>query len=118
MEIIIILALILLNGILSMSEIAMVSARKTRLETEAKQGNKSAKTALKLAQEPDRFHDPNRYHLNRNPYRSLLRGDVSQRFCFTPLPDNTPRCPRPGCFQRNHRGHSDLSYLNFRRAGS
>ena len=55
MEIIIILALILLNGILSMSEIAMVSARKTRLETEAKRGNKSAKTALKLAQEPDRF---------------------------------------------------------------
>ncbi|MCR9012104.1 hemolysin family protein [Gabonibacter chumensis] len=55
MEIIIILALILLNGILSMSEIAMVSARKTRLETEAKQGNKSAKTALELAQEPDRF---------------------------------------------------------------
>lgn len=55
MEIIIILVLILLNGVLSMSEIALVSARKTRLETDAKRGSKSAQTALKLANEPDRF---------------------------------------------------------------
>lgn len=55
MEIIIIIGLILLNGVLAMSEIAMVSARKTRLETEAKRGNKAAARALKLANEPDRF---------------------------------------------------------------
>ena len=55
MEIIIILGLILLNGILSMSEIALVSARKSRLETDAKRGNKSAQTALELTNEPDRF---------------------------------------------------------------
>lgn len=55
MEIFIIIGLILLNGILSMSEIALVSARKARLELEAKRGNKSAQTALKLAGEPDRF---------------------------------------------------------------
>lgn len=55
MEIIIIIGLILLNGVLSMSEIALVSARKARLELEAKRGNRSAKTALKLANEPDRF---------------------------------------------------------------
>ena len=55
MEIVIILGLILLNGVLAMSEIAMVSARKARLETEAKKGNKSARQALKLANEPDRF---------------------------------------------------------------
>ncbi len=55
MEIIIIFGLILLNGVLSMSEIALVSARKSRLETEAKRGNKSAQTALELANEPDRF---------------------------------------------------------------
>ena len=36
MEIVIIIGLILLNGILAMSEIALVSARKARLETEAK----------------------------------------------------------------------------------
>ncbi len=39
-----------------MSEIAMVSARKSRLETAAKKkGSKTAKTALRLANEPDRF---------------------------------------------------------------
>lgn len=55
MEIFIIIGLILLNGILSMSEIALVSARKARLELDAKRDNKSAQTALKLAGEPDRF---------------------------------------------------------------
>jgi putative hemolysin len=38
-----------------MSEIALVSARKTRLETEAKKGGKAAKTALLLSNEPDKF---------------------------------------------------------------
>ncbi|HCC52637.1 MAG TPA: hemolysin [Porphyromonadaceae bacterium] len=55
MEIIIILGLIILNGILSMSEIALVSARRVRLETLAKKGKKSAQKALTLAKEPDRF---------------------------------------------------------------
>ena len=55
MEFFIIIGLILLNGVLAMSEIAMVSARKSRLETEARTGNKSARRALKLANEPDRF---------------------------------------------------------------
>lgn len=55
MEIFIIIGLILLNGLLSMSEIALVSARKSRLEIDAKRGNKSAQTALKLANEPDKF---------------------------------------------------------------
>ena len=55
MEIIIILGLILFNGMLSMSEIALISSRKSRLETAAKKGSKSAKVALKLVNEPDRF---------------------------------------------------------------
>lgn len=55
MEILIIIGLILLNGLLSMSEIALVSARKSRLEIDAKRGNKSAQTALSLANEPDKF---------------------------------------------------------------
>lgn len=55
MEIFIIIGLILLNGLLSMSEIALVSARKARLEIEAKHGNKAAQMALKLANEPDHF---------------------------------------------------------------
>jgi putative hemolysin len=55
MEIIILLALILLNGVFSMSEIALVSARKARLEAQANKGDKSAKAALELATHPDRF---------------------------------------------------------------
>lgn len=38
-----------------MSEIALVSARKSRLESEAKRGSESAKTALNLANSPNKF---------------------------------------------------------------
>lgn len=55
MEILIILFLILLNGVFSMSEIALISARKNRLETAAKKGNKNAKAALDLANSPNTF---------------------------------------------------------------
>ena len=55
MEILIILFLILLNGVFSMSEIALISARKTRLETAAKKGSKNAKVALDLANSPNKF---------------------------------------------------------------
>lgn len=55
MEILIILFLILLNGVFSMSEIALISARKNRLETAAKKGNKNAKAALDLANSPNEF---------------------------------------------------------------
>lgn len=54
-EIFIILGLILLNGVFAMSEIALISARKSKLTADAGKGNKGAKTALKLAEEPDRF---------------------------------------------------------------
>jgi putative hemolysin len=55
MEILIIFFLILLNGIFAMSEIAMVSSRKSRLETAAKQGGKTAKKALELSRNPGKF---------------------------------------------------------------
>ena len=55
MEILIILFLIVLNGVFSMSEIALISARKNRLETAAKKGNKNAKAALDLANSPNEF---------------------------------------------------------------
>jgi len=55
LEIVIIFLLILLNGLFSMSEIALISARKNRLETAAKKGNTSAKTALDLANSPNKF---------------------------------------------------------------
>ncbi len=55
MEILILIGLILLNGLFSMSEIALVSARKARLEGQANKGDKKAKEALDLAYRPDRF---------------------------------------------------------------
>lgn len=54
-DILIIIALILLNGVFSMSEIALVSARKSKLSAEAKKGSRGAKTALRLIENPDRF---------------------------------------------------------------
>jgi len=55
MEIIILLVLVLLNGLFSMSEIALVSARKARLDALAAQGNRKAKAALELAKAPNTF---------------------------------------------------------------
>lgn len=55
MEILIIVILILLNGVFAMSEMALVSARKSNLEMQARQGSKGARKALKLAKDPDRF---------------------------------------------------------------
>jgi putative hemolysin len=55
MEFVLILGLIFLNGLLSMSEIALISARKVRLESRARKGKKSAQKALALSSEPDRF---------------------------------------------------------------
>lgn len=53
--IILILFLIFLNGFFSLAEIALITARKAKLEISAKNGNKSATEALKLANDPPRF---------------------------------------------------------------
>ena len=55
LESVIILVLIILNGILAMSEIAVVSSRKARLQSDAEKGSKRAKSALSLAESPNRF---------------------------------------------------------------
>ena len=55
MEILIILVLILLNGVFSMSEIALLSSKKIRLEAAAKAGKPGAATALQLAESPNYF---------------------------------------------------------------
>lgn len=54
-ELIILFFLILLNGFFSMAEIALVSARKARLEGQASKGDIRARQALKLAQKPESF---------------------------------------------------------------
>lgn len=54
-ELIVIIFLLLLNGLLAMSEIAFVSAKKFKLEELAKRNNTSAKKALLLLNDPEKF---------------------------------------------------------------
>ena len=54
-DVVIILALIVLNGVLAMSELAIVSSREARLKAMAKSGSGGAKCALELAADPGRF---------------------------------------------------------------
>ncbi len=55
LEILVIALLLLTNGIFSMSEMAIVSARKTRLQQLAETGNRQAWVTLKLADDPNKF---------------------------------------------------------------
>ena len=55
LDVLIILALILVNGVLSMSELAIVSSREARLKAMAKGGSSGAQCALDLASDPGRF---------------------------------------------------------------
>lgn len=54
-DILIILALIVVNGLFSMVEIALISSRKARLESQAAKGDRDAARALQLANHPDGF---------------------------------------------------------------
>ncbi|RYE56730.1 MAG: HlyC/CorC family transporter, partial [Hyphomicrobiales bacterium] len=54
-EILIVVVLILVNGALAMSELAVVSSRSARLKVMADQGNTGAATAIKLADDPGKF---------------------------------------------------------------
>lgn len=54
-DLIIILALVALNGVFAMSELAIVSARRPRLQAMEKAGKRGAKSALALAADPGKF---------------------------------------------------------------
>lgn len=54
-DVLIILALVALNGVFAMSELAIVSARKARLEAMARSGKRGARAALLLASDPGKF---------------------------------------------------------------
>lgn len=54
-DVAIILALIALNGVFAMSELAIVSARKARLEAMARAGKRGARAAMLLAADPGKF---------------------------------------------------------------
>src|SRR5690606_4812029 len=55
MEIVFLIALIVLNGLFAMSEIALVTARRARLARLAEDGDGAAEVAIKLGEDPTRF---------------------------------------------------------------
>jgi putative hemolysin len=55
MELLIILVLVLLNGVLAMSELAVVSSRSARLQNMIEEGSESAQVVLDLTRNPNRF---------------------------------------------------------------
>jgi putative hemolysin len=55
LEILVILLLLLTNGVFAMSEIAIVASRRNRLQQRAAGGDERARTALELANDPNRF---------------------------------------------------------------
>jgi len=55
LELLVVLFLTLMNGLLAMSELAVVSSRKSRLEYLANQGSRGARAALRLFDDPSRF---------------------------------------------------------------
>ena len=55
LAVLLILVLVMLNGVLSMSELAIVSSREARLKALARNGSRGARTALDLASDPGRF---------------------------------------------------------------
>ncbi|WP_055076523.1 hemolysin family protein [Pseudanabaena sp. 'Roaring Creek'] len=54
-EALFIILLVIANGIFAMSELAIISARKVRLEQWAKEGNANARSALRLISSPNNF---------------------------------------------------------------
>ena len=65
-DVAIILALVALNGVFAMSELAIVSARKARLEAMARSGKKGARAALVLAAREQRGYGPSLRSLSSN----------------------------------------------------
>ena len=54
-EVAVVVVLIIVNGIFAMSEVALISARRVRLQHLAERGNTSARKALLLLQDPNNF---------------------------------------------------------------
>ncbi|MGF1630955.1 MAG: hemolysin family protein [Kiloniellaceae bacterium] len=55
LEILFVVTLVVVNGLLAMSELALVSSRRSRLDHLARQGSRGARTALRLIDDPSGF---------------------------------------------------------------
>ncbi len=91
-DVAIILALILLNGALAMSELAIVSARRPRLAALAARGNRGARQAMALSADPARFLSSAQIGITLVAILSgaysgeALAGPVAQRLAWLGLP--------------------------------
>lgn len=68
MEILLLLALVLLNGIFAMTEIALITSKRAKLQKAAEAGDSSAQLALTLAKTPTGSCPPSRSELPRLAY--------------------------------------------------
>lgn len=82
MEIILLTVLILLNGVFAMSEIALVTARRARLARLADEGDRSARMAIRLHEDPTRFLSTVQIGITSI---SILNGIVGQSVLAEPL---------------------------------
>ena len=82
MEILLLTALIVLNGAFAMSEIALVTARRARLARQAEQGDTAAAIALKLHDNPTRFLSTVQIGITSI---GILNGIVGERVLAEPL---------------------------------
>ena len=82
MEILILFGLIVLNGVFAMSEIALVTARKSRLKKLASEGDNAATTALELGGDPTDFMSTVQIGITSI---SLLNGIVGEAVLAAPL---------------------------------
>ncbi|MFN4092339.1 MAG: hemolysin family protein [Brevundimonas sp.] len=55
LAIVVVLLLVVLNGLFAMTELAVVSSRKSKLQSRAERGDRGARAALKLAEDPTHF---------------------------------------------------------------
>jgi putative hemolysin len=82
MEILFLLALIVLNGLFSMSELALATARRSRLARLAEGGDKSSAIAIELGDEPTRYLSTVQIGITSV---GILSGIVGQAAFATPL---------------------------------
>ena len=88
LRIVAVLALVLGNAVFVAAEYALVTARRTRLEEQAEGGNRSARVALSLMDEPGRFISTVQVGIT---LFGILLGALGEPVVSGLLPDSVPR---------------------------
>ena len=95
----IILLLILANGFFVAAEIAIIAARKGRLEQMADEGSRGAKLAMELAEDPNRYLPTVQFGITLvNTFVAVFGGEelvtpLGDLIAQSPIPFSGPSCP-------------------------